>query len=557
MAHCNSSSQDAKEQTTPSGKEQQDEKTGSKIVDDHTNSISADEPIVLLDEFSDGVAGKGNEGNTQAITGYNPANRGLGAGLDVPDEDTDARQRNMWHKFWNSQPVCPKEIMNVMTDKSSAESILSQTIDEVPAEPAPLTTNGRAVVLFANFVWEELDLNDEAVLDEVFCLLRANYVEDDGNNFRFEYTKEFLRWALMVPGMRKDWHICLRAKDKGRMIAFISGVPITMMLHGKEVRCVEINFLCAKKGFREVGLAPIMITEITRRVRRTGVFHAVYTSGVELPGSFVKCQYLHRTLNFEKLYDVGFTGRRPNMTYEKNVKHLVVRREPCGLAPAREAGEGGELVSAIWRRPALGDAERILELLNCYFSRKSCGAIVEGSRYKSDGTLEFEPTIQAIQGRVDECESRKGEMMYYPKLSKEEIIHFLINPDESVVKCYVRERNGVVIDFVSYYILSSQILRPTNIRTGVDFDHEYTHINAAYSYLSAGQELSREELLHTALYYAKKDGHDVFNALIMGDQTLNLLLELKFGRGDGNLHHYAFNWKGPRLTEKDVGLILC
>lgn len=38
------------------------------------------------------------------------------------------------------------------------------------------------------------------VSQEVYTLLSENYVEDDDNMFRFDYSKEFLRWALTPPG---------------------------------------------------------------------------------------------------------------------------------------------------------------------------------------------------------------------------------------------------------------------------------------------------------------------------------------------------------------------
>ncbi len=37
-------------------------------------------------------------------------------------------------------------------------------------------------------------------MDQVYTLLVENYVEDDDNMFRFDYSREFLRWALLVPG---------------------------------------------------------------------------------------------------------------------------------------------------------------------------------------------------------------------------------------------------------------------------------------------------------------------------------------------------------------------
>lgn len=45
----------------------------------------------------------------------------------------------------------------------------------------------------------------------------------------------------------------------------------------------EINYLCIHKKLRSKRLAPVLIQEITRRVRRTGIFQAIYTSGQLLP----------------------------------------------------------------------------------------------------------------------------------------------------------------------------------------------------------------------------------------------------------------------------------
>ena len=36
-------------------------------------------------------------------------------------------------------------------------------------------------------------------LDEVYSLLYNNYVEDDDNMFRFDYSRDFLKWYGMLP----------------------------------------------------------------------------------------------------------------------------------------------------------------------------------------------------------------------------------------------------------------------------------------------------------------------------------------------------------------------
>lgn len=44
------------------------------------------------------------------------------------------------------------------------------------------------------FTWADVDLNNDAELIELYTLLSENYVEDDESMFRFDYSKEFLKW---------------------------------------------------------------------------------------------------------------------------------------------------------------------------------------------------------------------------------------------------------------------------------------------------------------------------------------------------------------------------
>jgi len=125
--------------------------------------------------------------------------------------------------------------------------------------------------------------------------------------FRFDYAMPFLMWALTPPGYLADLHLGVRSSKSGRLMAFISGVPAAMRVHGAKVPMVEINFLCVHKKLRSKRLAPVLIKEITRRVNVTGVFQAVYTAGVVLPSPVGKCRYWHRSINFKKLVEIGFS----------------------------------------------------------------------------------------------------------------------------------------------------------------------------------------------------------------------------------------------------------
>ena len=87
-----------------------------------------------------------------------------------------------------------------------------------------------------------MNVTDDKELLEIYELLAENYVEDDDNMFRFDYSKEFLQWALMPPGYHPSWHVGVRMKTKkegkkDRLVAFITGIPahIAIQTKGKGV----------------------------------------------------------------------------------------------------------------------------------------------------------------------------------------------------------------------------------------------------------------------------------------------------------------------------------
>jgi glycylpeptide N-tetradecanoyltransferase len=173
----------------------------------------------------------------------------------------------------------------------------------------------------AGFEWADLQVDDGAELKELYDLLANNYVEDDDALFRFDYSVEFLKWALTPPGFRNDFLLAVRAVKSRKLVAFISAVPATVRVRTKDpVEMVEINFLCVHKKLRAKRLAPVLIKEITRRANMAGVFQAVYTAGVVLPVPVAAARYHHRSLNPKKLVSVGFSRLAPRMTLARLAK---------------------------------------------------------------------------------------------------------------------------------------------------------------------------------------------------------------------------------------------
>ncbi|GMT18138.1 hypothetical protein PFISCL1PPCAC_9435 [Pristionchus fissidentatus] len=399
----------------------------------------------------------------------------LQQGTAGPIRDLDVA-KNKSYAFWNTQPV-PKFDEEVVGNEAIEADI---PIPNLRQEPYSLPDA---------FEWSDIDINDEKELAEVYTLLAENYVEDDDNMFRFDYSPQFLQWALLVPGWLKTWHVGVRAKGSKKLFAFISAVPQTIRVYDKEKKMVEINFLCVHKKLRSKRVAPVLIREITRRVNLQGIFQAAFTAGVVLPKPVAVCRYYHRTLNPKKLIECRFSHLGPKMTLARTIKLYKL--------PDSVATEGF--------RPL----------------------------QKKDLTGAWQLLQQHLK-----------QFKLAPVFSKKEF-EYIFLPREDVVYTFVVEKAGKITDMVSFYSLPSTVMQHPVHKT----------IRAAYGYYCVPGSVPLKQLVNDSLIIAHQIGFDVFNALDLMDNK-DILEELKFGIGDGNLQYYLYNWRCPEMEPKDVGLIL-
>lgn len=81
--------------------------------------------------------------------------------------------------------------------------------------------------------WSSVDIFDDNVLQKVYELLRDHYVEDPDELFRFHYQFDFLKWALRIPNAKSEWHMAIKRKDGGQMVAFIAASPVRLCVKEK------------------------------------------------------------------------------------------------------------------------------------------------------------------------------------------------------------------------------------------------------------------------------------------------------------------------------------
>uniref|UniRef100_A0A8I6A8X5 Glycylpeptide N-tetradecanoyltransferase n=1 Tax=Rattus norvegicus TaxID=10116 RepID=A0A8I6A8X5_RAT len=299
------------------------------------------------------------------------------------DEATKRR-----YQFWDTQPV-PK-LNEVITSHGAIEP----DKDNIRQEPYSLPQG---------FMWDTLDLSNAEVLKELYTLLNENYVEDDDNMFRFDYSPEFLLWALRPPGWLLQWHCGVRVSSNKKLVGFISAIPANIRIYDSVKRMVEINFLCVHKKLRSKRVAPVLIREITRRVNLEGIFQAVYTAGVVLPKPVATCRYWHRSLNPRKLVEVKFSHLSRNMTLQRTMKlyRLPDVTKTSGLRPMEPK-----------------DIRAVRELINVYLK----------------------------------------QFHLAPVMGDEEVAHWFL-PREHIIDTFVVESpSGKLTDFLSFYTLPSTVM---------------------------------------------------------------------------------------------------
>ncbi|XP_045444287.1 glycylpeptide N-tetradecanoyltransferase 2 isoform X4 [Pipistrellus kuhlii] len=407
------------------------------------------------------------------------------------------------YQFWDTQPV-PK-LNEVITSHGAIEA----DKDNVRQEPYSLPQG---------FMWDTLDLGNAEVLKELYTLLNENYVEDDDNMFRFDYSPEFLLWALRPPGWLLQWHCGVRVSSNKKLVGFISAIPANIRIYDSVKKMVEINFLCVHKKLRSKRVAPVLIREITRRVNLEGIFQAVYTAGVVLPKPVATCRYWHRSLNPRKLVEVKFSHLSRNMTLQRTMKlyRLPDVTKTSGLRPMEPR-----------------DVKAIRELTNSYLKQFHLAPVMD----EEEVAHWFLPQEHIIDTFVVE------------------IGFILLNSSSSVIlssvistlllRPSIKNSSGKLTDFLSFYTLPSTVM------------HHPAHksLKAAYSFYNIHTETPLLDLMNDALIIAKLKGFDVFNALdLMENKTF--LEKLKFGIGDGNLQYYLYNWRCPGTDSEKVGLVL-
>ncbi|KAF7666603.1 hypothetical protein LDENG_00100340 [Lucifuga dentata] len=224
------------------------------------------------------------------------------------------------YRFWDTQPV-PRLGESITTHGPITEDQAS-----VREEPYSLPEG---------FSWDTLDLSSPTVLRELCTLLNENYMEEDDNTIRFDFSPEYLQWALRPPNWQAKWHCGVRVDTNKKLVGFIAAVPAGVHVYDMEKQMAQVKFLCVHKKLRLKRMSPVLIREITRQVKQQGIYQAVYTAGIVLPTPISSCRCWHRPLKPRKLMEVNYPGLKQSMTLQRALRFncLPEVTKTTGLRP--------------------------------------------------------------------------------------------------------------------------------------------------------------------------------------------------------------------------------
>ncbi|SNX84374.1 probable Glycylpeptide N-tetradecanoyltransferase [Melanopsichium pennsylvanicum] len=472
------------------------------------------------------------------------------------------------HKFWKTQPVMKPNDAPVL--KSTQEGSIEQSVapQQVRQEPYPLPSD---------FKWVQIDVDNQAELKEVYDLLSANYVEDDDATFRFDYSPEFLHWVLKHPGYHKTWHIGVRVVSTNKLVAFISGIPHELRVREKAYQSTEINFLCVHKKLRSKRLAPVLIKEVTRQCHLTGVFHAIYTVGSVLPTPVSCARYYHRTINAEKLAEIGFSAIPHNMSMETHVKRfeLPAKTNLPGLREMQyqDVPAVGKLMRRYMRRfdmaPRFTDEEVQHILLS---GRGIQGTKVRGEN-RRQGQVTWTYVVEDREGKItdmfafyslpssildhDKHKSLNAAYLFYYATDVVFSSSSTLNSSATTIIDNSSASGGVDVSTSTSASGSTseralalasgkapwQVNHLTNCTPVELCDEDFvTSWDSESALIKSELKVRLNLLINTLLIVARDHKFDVVNCVTVMDNAL-FLQEQKFGPGDGFLRFYLFNWR--------------
>jgi glycylpeptide N-tetradecanoyltransferase len=410
---------------------------------------------------------------------------GGGGGLRDIFQSNDAKEAAAKkHTFWDQQPMPNKFGEEPPAGEAEPEMIDNKIAENV--SPDPIALDEELGLEWCDAAWGAASL--QSICEQVFELSKTGEPEETTS---FSPDTGFLVWSMNPPNMRRDWLVGIRQRDSGLLVGFICGLPMSACIGGAVVeKVMEIKNLYVHPAFRGKRLTPILISEVSRRVRQHNYCVALYTSSVTITRPLCKARFYQRPLNVVKLSAVRFKEVSRGQTLPR-----LQRR--YGETAALPAG---------WKRMEERHVGRAWQLLH----------------------------------------SHLAQFKVHQMLSEAEFRYWFVNAHHSV-HAYVEEdaQQQEIVAFCAWHVMEAHLTsnagRPT-IVSGA-----FSHYNA----VAPGKELG--DVIGAQVAQLRRDGVDVLMTLDIGGNE-EALLDFEESRAEVTseyLLYHLYNFRARPCDDVD------
>lgn len=139
------------------------------------------------------------------------------------------------------------------------------------------------------------------VNNEMIELINENYVEGKTDNYKYVYTKTFIKWyAELYPS------VVMGIYENNILIATIIGRVVPTVLNNNHVNLAEISFLCVHKTYRNNGLCPLLISSVEDKMQDLGATDAIFSTHHNMGKPLCGINHMMRIINVRKIVSVGY-----------------------------------------------------------------------------------------------------------------------------------------------------------------------------------------------------------------------------------------------------------
>jgi glycylpeptide N-tetradecanoyltransferase len=349
-----------------------------------------------------------------------------------------------------------------------------------------------SLLLPNDYIWRFFDVTNFEECKEIADFLKYNYVEDNKNQYRFNYTGNFIFWYL---NSLKSKAIGIMNNDV--LIGFISSRYIKISLNKNIEDLVEIDFLCIKKNTRNNKLCPILIQEITRLSNLDGVFEAIFTSENRYYNQLSRVKYYSRMINIKHLYDIKYIKSNNTLNELDNYYSL----------------------------PKIKGSKQLIKLNK------------HNDNYNNDNYN---------NDNYNKCyELYNKYVIKFPVhelFTKEAFINSFNNEH---IRTYVLVDNNNILDFISYYYINISLI-----------ENPDENMKDGYLYYYTNTSNNLHKMFQLLLYKLKEDNIDSFLALNIMDTESSMLEELKFIEDSSDFGYFLFKNKDLKIQPYKLAKIL-